>query len=291
MSIHSKAILLRCTINKWDGAIRDVSASKLFMRQHNMDENAGIFSKFLVSKSALRPIDNAVTSIRRYHNNMTIPWSLDGVGLITNERLLEYTRGMREHKAGFDEAVSNFLNHYEIHISDARKRLGDRFELAEFPSKQALQTKFSVNVHPLPVPSSGHILVDLAEAGMDSSQIDKEVERATNKAMERMWSSIYVRLTQLCTVLDDPEHRLHKSHLDVLDDFITKLEEFNLFENDEFKTFINFVRVKVLAVPIDALRNDLQIRSRVANDIRTAMSAAAQHMGEDNGDAPTAAKQ
>ena len=283
MSIHSKALLLRCSINKWDGAIRDVSASKQFMKQHNMDENAGMFSKYLVSKSALRPIEHAATQIRRFHNRMTIPWSLDGVGLITNDKLFDYTQGMRLHKEAFNAAVSNFLTHYEIHVNDARLRLGDRFELAEFPSKGQLQHKFAVDVHPLPVPSSGHILVDLADSGMDASAIDREVESATNKAMTRMWNSIHVRLTQLCEVLDDPEHRLHKSHFELLKDYVDKLEEFNLFDSQQFKQFIAFIRTSILGVPIDDIRHDLGVRQTGANHVREAISASAQFTGEDDG--------
>ena len=287
MSIHSKALLLRCSINKWDGAIRDVSASKQFMKQHNMDENAGIFSKYLVSKSALRPIEHAATQIRRFHNRMTIPWSLDGVGLITNDKLFEYTQGMRAHKEAFNAAVQNFLTHYEIHVSDAKVRLGDRFELAEFPSQGQLRNKFGVDVHPLPVPSSGHILVDLTESGMDASAIDREVENATNKAMTRMWNSINARLSQLSEVLDDPEHRVHKSHFDLLKDYVDKLEEFNLFNSEQFKQFISFIRVKVLGVPIDEVRHDLAVRQQVANHVREAISASSQFTGEDDGNTET----
>jgi len=283
MSIHSKALLLRCCVSKWDGAIRDVSASRQFTKQHNMDENAGMFSKYLVSKSALQPINYAVTQLRQFHNRMTIPWSLDGVGLITNDKLFDYMQGMRLHKEAFTFAVNNFLTHYDIHVNDARLRLGDRFNLSEFPTRGELEGKFKIDVHPLPIPSSGHILVDLAGSGMDASAIDREVESATNKAMTRMWDSIHSRLTQLCAVLDDPEHRLHRTHFELLKDYVDKLEEFNLFDSAQFKQFIAFIRVSILGVPIDEIRHNLEARQAVANHVREAISASAQFTGEDNG--------
>jgi hypothetical protein len=283
MSIHSKAILLRCTISKWDGAIRDVSASKQFTVQHNMDENAGVFSKYLVSKSALKPIDHAATAIRRFHQRMTIPWSLDGVGLITNDKLLDYTQGMRALKDAFAVAVSNFLTHYDIHISDARKRLGDRFDLREFPTKYELASKFNIEMSPLPVPSSGHLLVDLSNTGMDAHSIDREVTQATEKAMARMWKSIHTRLSQLQAVLDDPEHRVHKSHFELLEDYVNKLEEFNLFDSQQFKSYISFIRINITGVPIDDIRHGVEVRQRVADKVREAISAAAQFTGEDDG--------
>lgn len=283
MSLHSKAILLRCTVRQWDGAIRDVTASKQFTRQHNMDENAGIFSKYLISKSALQPIRHAEMQIRKHHNRMTIPWSLDGVGLITNDKLLEYMQTMRLLINAFNEAVDNFIRHYEIHVSDAKLRLGDRFEIREFPSHGQLRQKFCVEVTPLPVPSSGHILADLTESGIDATEIDKEVSKAMDKAMARMWSAVHARLSQLCAVLDDPEHRVHKSHFELLGDFMDKLEEFNLFESQQFATFIGSVRANVINIPIDDVRNDPATRQRVANHVRAAISAAAQFTGDDNG--------
>lgn len=283
MTIHSKALLLRCTISKWDGAIRDVTASKQFMKAHNMDENAGVFNKYLISRSALNPIDKAAMDIRRFHQRMTIPWTLDGVGLITNDKLFEYTQGMRLYKEAFNNAVQNFLTHYEIHISDAERRLGDRFVRTEFPTKSQLAAKFEVNISPLPVPSSGHILIDLTETGMDASQIDREVEQATDKAMQRMWTSINVRLSQLCNVLDDPEHRLHRSHFDMLKDYVDKLEEFNLFDSEHFKKFIAFIRTNILGVPIDDIRHDLGVRQDVANRVREAISVSNQFTGDADG--------
>jgi hypothetical protein len=283
MTIHSKAILLRCTISKWDGAIRDTTASKQFMKANNMDENAGVFNKYLISKSALQPIDKAALDIRRFHQRMTIPWSLDGVGLITNDRLFEYTQGMRAYKDAFNTAVTNFLQHYDIHISDAQRRLGNRFVRSEFPTKHELACKFEVDVHPLPVPSSGHILVDLTEAGMDPAVIDKEVERATDKAMQRMWTAIHVRLSHLCEVLDDPERRVHKSHFDALGEYVDKLEEFNLFESEQFKQFISFIRINILNIPLDDVRHDHAVRSDVANRVREAVSASSQFTGDSDG--------
>jgi hypothetical protein len=283
VSIHDKAVLLRCTVYKWDGAIRDVSASRQFMAAHNMDKDSGVFNKYLIAKSALKPIEQAVSQVRRFHQSMTIPWSLDGVGLITNVRLLDYTRGMREHRDAFNVAVNNFLLHYDVHISNARKRLGDRFDLSEFPTVTTLRCKFGVEVQPLPVPSSNHILVDLASAGIDKSEIDREVERATNKAMERMWASIYTRLDQIREVLDDPEHRVHKSHFDALADFMDKLEDFNLFDSHQFKTFASFIRIRILGVPLDQIKHDPLVRKDVADKVREAMAAAEQFTGEEDG--------
>lgn len=287
MSIHNRAVLLRCTVNKWDGAIRDVSASRQFMAQHNMDKDSGVFSKYLVSKSALKPIEQAVAQVRRFHQSMTIPWSLDGVGLITNDRLLDYTRGMREHKEAFSNAVNHFLMHYDIHISNARKRLGDRFDLSEFPTIENLRSRFGIDIQPLPVPSSGHILIDLTSAGIDKSEIDREVERATNKAMERMWVSIYTRLDQIREVLDDPKHRVHKSHFDLLGDFVNKLEDFNMFNSQQFKDFVAFVRLRILGVPLEEVKHDPLVRKEVADRVREAMSAAQQFTGEEDGSTQT----
>lgn len=279
MSLQSKAVLLRCRISKWDGAVRDVAASKQFTKQNNMDENSGVFNKYLISKNALKPIDKAVNDIRNFHHKMTVPWSLEGVGLITNNLLLEYMQGMRQLKDAFDFAVRNFIDHYDVHVSDAKKRLGPRFIAAEFPSKYELQDKFSVEIAPLPIPSSDHMLIDLTNAGLDKTIVDKEVNKAVNKAMSRVWSTVTSRLTQLHDVLADTEHRVHKSHFDFLRDYIEKLQEFNLFEDENFDAFADFINTNVLAIPIDLVKHSPDVRLQVVAKLQEAITAAQPYTG------------
>jgi hypothetical protein len=282
MSLQAKAMLLACHISKWDGTIRDATASKQFMIQNNMSDNAGIFSKYLIDKESLKPIEQATNKIRQFHHKMTIPWSLEGVGLITNDKLLSYTQGVKPLKDAFYDSVKNFLDHYEIYISDARKRLGARFNLNEFPSKDELIQKFQVNIYPLPVPSSEHLLHDLTGSGLDATDIDKAVEQATDKAMQRLWSSLYSRLTMLQQTLADPERRVFKSHFELLEEYINKIEEFNMFDNQTFRHFVTFVRHQILAPSLTDIKTAPEIRLEVLDKIGQAIEAAYPFIGSKN---------
>lgn len=283
MSLQAKAILLACHISKWDGTVRDATASKQFMVQNNMATNAGVFNKYLIAKESLKPIEQATSKVRQFHHKMTVPWSLEGVGLITNDRILAYTEGIRPLKDAFYEAVQNFVLHYEIYISDARKRLGNRFDITEFPSKQDLLNKFHVDIHPLPVPSSDHLIHDLTGSGLDASDIDKAVEDATAKAMQRLWTSLHARLHMLQQTLSDPERRVFKSHFEMLEEHVNKIEEFNLFNNDTFKNFITFVRNQILSPSLNDIKFAPEVRSRVLDNINQAIAAAQPFIGTNYG--------
>lgn len=288
MSLQNKAILIKCSIGMWSGQIRDNGALINFLEQHKMASDAGSLNKHLVSKASLRVITDAVNDIRTFHRNMTAPWDLEGVGLITSDRLLKYMDGMRPRKEAFDVAVSSFLNHYDIYKSDARIRLGDRFMEEEFPSTAYLKTRFYVDISPMPIPSSSHILVDLAGAGLDKYDVDKAVREAEAKATQRLWSSILSRMLSLKQSLETESRRFKATTLEALDDHVDKLRDFNFYKNEEIESFLNYVETNITCHSAEEIRKFDDVHKHVVKSLDAAIVACKPYAGDANGEKETA---
>lgn len=282
MSIQTKALLMKCTIGTWDGTIKDNKALKDYLAQHKMSDDAGSMTKHLIAKSALKAITDEVNTIRNYHRSMTMPWNLDGVGLLLNERLLDYMAGIRELKQSFDVAVQNFLTHYDVYISDARLRLGDCFQQNEFPSKEYLATRFYVDISPLPIPTSEHLLTDLTDSGLDKSMIDKAVEDAQDKAMQRMWVSLYTRLRHFSNALEEGK-TFKRTTIEKLDEHVNRLREFNFYADKKFESFMKFIEINITSNNADDIRKNKDVRSAVQKALAEALIACKPYIGEQNG--------
>lgn len=280
MSITDQAILMKCTISQWNATIRDKKALKDFLTQEKMADDAGTLEKHLIAKTSLKSISDAAKNIRDMHRKMTMPWDLDGVGLLMNDKIFAYTKAMRELTSAFDEATTNFLKHYDVYISDSKLRLGNRFSADEFPNIGELQYRFNVSIRPLPIPQSGHILADLSESGIDTAVIDKAVKEAENKALQRLWQQVYLRLKYLKERLSDPESRFKSTTIEKLDDFIDKLEDFNIYESEELRSFVGFIRVHITNQDPREIRQFPETRNALLKHLDDALIACKPFIGD-----------
>lgn len=278
-TIHKKALLVQCRIRKWDGAVRDGVASTELKKRNGMHNDSGVFTKFLLSKSVLKPIEDLAIRIRRFHNSMTIPYSLEGVGVLPTAKLFAYRQGMTKHKESYEQAVQTLIDHYDFHVSDSKLRLGSRYDPAEFPTADELRSHFSVDTVLMPIPSSDHLLIDLTESGYDKADVDKAVEQAVDKANQRLWSALHNRLCEIKPILDDPARRYMASHRDKLGEFIDKINEFNFADSDNVKAIVSFIRDKIVIHDLDAVRHDPKIRSYVAAKVSEAIATCKPYIG------------
>jgi hypothetical protein len=283
MSLVQQAILMRCTISQWDATVRDNDALKSFLTQEQMAADAGTLNKHLIAKSALKGISDAAKKIRDYHRKLTMPWNLDGVGLLMNDKILDYMTGMRPLKEAFEETVDQFINHYEIYTSDSKLRLGHRYNALEFPSLSQLKLKFGVDISPLPIPQSGHILTDLTDTGIDASEVDKAVKAAENKALMRLWQQVYVRLKLLHERLSDTESRFKATTIEKLEEFITKLQDFNIYQSSELEAFVQFIRIHITNQEASEIRKFPEVRTALLNHLEQAITACKPYIGDIHG--------
>jgi len=283
MSIATHAILMRCTISQWDATIRDNGALTAFLAQQQMTSDAGTLNKHLIAKSALKGISDDAKKIRDFHRKLTAPWNLDGVGLLMSDKILDYTTGMRPLKEAFEASVTQFLNHYDVYRSDSRLRLGARYNETEFPSIEQLKEKFGVELSPLPIPSSGHILVDLKDTGIDPLEVDKAVKAAENKALTRLWQQVYVRLKLIHDRLADTESRFKSTTIEKLDEFIEKLEDFNIYQSEDLTSFVQYIRIHITNQDAAEIRKFPEVRAALLNHLEQAITACRPYIGDTHG--------
>lgn len=163
----------------WTGAITDSVTSSEVTSSKKAANDAGKFIKVLVKSSALSNVRNAVNKARAALYAASVPW-LASSHLVKIERMAELDSLIREQKKVFDEGVERFIEEYPKLVEGAAQRLGALFDPADYPSKEALASKFSFSVTWLPFTQAPDSIL----ASMDK-EAARVIENSVNAAIER----------------------------------------------------------------------------------------------------------
>ncbi|NJN35828.1 MAG: hypothetical protein HC794_00755 [Nitrospiraceae bacterium] len=104
----------------------------------------------------------AIDAARGKHYEMTVPWTTTGmedVGRRTGARLLpnsmffEYIEVMATARKEMMDALDEFVPKYPQLIEQARKQLGKRFDIREYPNSESIRSHFDLSFDVQPVPT------------------------------------------------------------------------------------------------------------------------------------------
>ena len=153
MNLTHDAMLVSLRIAAWSGRLYDRQASNHVAAQHDASASAGRYNKRLLPKAAFAALTATISKIRSTHYEQTLPWDDQGSRLLTvanYERYTELLDGLRERMV---RERARFIEDYHDNIDQARLDLGRLFRIEDYPSKEALQGRFSGHAAPLPLPA------------------------------------------------------------------------------------------------------------------------------------------
>ena len=142
-SITSSAMLVELMISVWTGKKRDKAASEEVSRNKNADKGVASVNKKLLGDCAeLDALQKFSANVRNMHYHATLPWSDMGPRLLTTTRYFKYNADFTALQAEFGRLVDTFLAAYDWEIMQSQAKLGDLFDVTEYPSGDDLRNKF-----------------------------------------------------------------------------------------------------------------------------------------------------
>jgi hypothetical protein len=214
----------------------------------------------------MKNIRKAANKIRNRHYQLTIPWNHEGLALLPTKLFFQYTQEMRELRDEFDTAVSIFLSNNELYRSDARARLGDLYNDADYPTVDQLRDSFGVSFSYLPVPAGAHFVVDLeaAELADIRKQCESELAEAREAATEHLRDRAYKLVTRVYDSLSDPERIFKETLVDEILLHAEILPMMNLLNDPEIAYLAQAIKQDLCGYSADTLRHDKDVRAEVA---------------------------
>jgi phosphopantetheine adenylyltransferase len=260
-----KAMILRVNISQWTGKRFDKKVSARVEAEYNATE-AGNYVKSLVAQEAIKKITSISGDARSYVYDQTIRYGDSGDYLLTTRNFEAVNARLQTYCTQFNEAVENFCANYPALIEEARGRLNDMFNTADYPDPAVIRSKFSFRFSFHPLESGDHFIVDLAQEHVDSirqaiaegqSQLQKAIDAELWERMRKVVSAMVDKLT--------PQDAIFRDSLVInVRELCETLKALNVHDDTEIEAIRTRIETQLASADPEALRKDRNVRTGTA---------------------------
>lgn len=266
--IHSRALLVWLTISTWTARKYDKKISAEVNAAHNASGDAGRFNKFLLPGdcASYKTLIAMAGAIRVSHYGETLAWSDEGWRLLPTANYMQYADNFRKRQGEYRNALDAFLADYPAMQAEAKIKLNGMYRAEDYPSVDAIRSRFALEIQYSPVPAVGDIRVDLGsdQIGAIEESITNRIETATKLAIGDAWARLHNVVKHISDRLSDPEAIFRDSLIGNAKDVCDALQRLNVTDDPNLEA----MRVEVLSDLAmhdpDALRDDAVLRQRTA---------------------------
>ena len=276
MDLNRDAMLAGLRITAWSGRLYDREASDHVAVHHDASASAGRYNKRLLPKAAFAALTATMSEARTRHYANSLPWDDKGSRLLTVANYEHYTELMDALRERVVRQRARFIEDYDDYVGQARLDLGKLFHIEDYPSKEALQDKFSIHYRITPVPDADHFIAKLASD--DTDRVKRDIERHIEEQLHDAVGDLYRRLAE---AVERVSERLEEdengkplvfrdtmiSNIRDLADIVPRL---NIFGDDRLARLCEQVKDRIAGVEPDSLRPsktfDPVARARVKRD-------------------------
>lgn len=193
-SIDTCAMLTEFNASVWTARKLDKSATEEIVTSKNAaaKDAARVNKSLLAGRSELEDIQSMIGRARSFVYDNTLPWSDSGLRLLPTINFEKFAAKMNAFEEEFAMMVQAFVDIYPTLITAQAMALGDMFKRDEYPTQNAIMTKFAFRVNYLPVPTAGDFRVDVGNAAMDD--IKAKLERIAQERVDAAMQDVRTRL-------------------------------------------------------------------------------------------------
>lgn len=190
--LSERAMLVSLSISSWAGMMVDKEVTDATNEEHKAAKNAGRYNKRLVASSFFSGVAQAHTHARNAHNLFTLPWERDGTGILAASTYFLYTTKMKDCRLKTEAEVKLLIKQRDQFIDEAKVRLGDMFNMDDYPFEDEIKAKFAFDVEVKPVPEADDFRIKLSDDATNA--IVKDIERRTNQRLENAMDDVFKRI-------------------------------------------------------------------------------------------------
>jgi hypothetical protein len=283
-SIASSAMLAELSISVWTGKKKDKSASDDVTRANNAAKGvAAVHKKLLGDCAELDAVQKFAANVRSTHYASTLPWSDSGLRLLPTARYFAYHKQMTALRDEFYRLVAIFLKAYDWEITQAQAKLGDLFNVREYPNTDELAKKFRFASTYIPLPETGDWRVDMERETQDAlrAQYAEAYAAQLKGAMDDIWHRLHdtlITLSRQLLVEDDGNggvkaNRIYQSVFDRALDIIDMMETCNVTDDMNMQIMQRRLKAAFRGLNVESLKDDTQLRAETKRTIDAAIKA------------------
>ena len=284
ISLASSAVLVSVDISVWSATKQDRGISDEVTTSKNADKSAGRYVKNLLAN---HPKHKAVVNYRQTIYNWlqrrTYRWN-QSQQLLPSIDVPKFKQEYHEHEIAFHALVDSLVTDYDSIVSDMAFKQGDMFNRTDYPAKEQVKAKFSLNLYVSEVPTNDFrcgIAKDIADDLFTtlSNQAQGIIDSIAQEQSERM-VEVMESISHCCGV-DESEvngevrtkrRKIYEGTLQKARDYVESFKRFNL-KNDSGLELARASLEKVLnGVKAEDIRDSDAVRHHVKEGIDDILS-------------------
>jgi hypothetical protein len=278
-SISSSSMLVELGIGVWTGRKQDKRASEEVVAANNADKGVARVTKSLLGNcDELDALVKFAANVRNIHYNSTLPWSDMGPRLLPTPRYFAYHKNMSALQAEFARMVDAFIAAYDLEVAAAQAKLGDLFDVSEYPNAADLRQKFSFKFNYIPLPDAGDWRLDIGNEALASLQEQYQAHYAgqLDTAMRDIWQRLYKTLSTLSAQLSDKTEdgktpRIFASVFDRMQEVLDLMETCNMTGDPQMQLMQRRLSQTFKGVTIEDIKDDAYLRRETKQAIDAAI--------------------
>jgi len=267
ISIASSAVLIDLNLSVWTARKLDRNVSKEIDIRNHTTTKAGNYNKHILAGSdQLDAINKLASEIREWHGRQTLPWSDTGTRLLPMTNFFDYKQQLGEYELLFKERVDRFIYEYPNIITVMAYKLGDLFDVSEYPEASKIASKFNIRYTIMPVPETNDFRVDVEDdirAEM-KREYEKAYEGRVEVAMSDAWSRLHTTLERMVERLSGDDKKIFRDSLvtNALD-LTSLLTKLNVTNDPKLEQARQSLERSLVGVTPDELRESKGARDEV----------------------------
>ncbi len=199
--LSERALLASLHISSWSGMMIDREVTDAANEDFKAEKDAGRYNKRLVAPKFMQGISSIHSNARRLHRLLTLPWEDDGTRVLATVGYMTYTSKMKESRLKAEAEVKAFLETPDAYINDAKRRLGDMFNIDDYPSTDDLRAKFNFDIEIKGMPEAGDFRAKLSDES--TKAIVKDIERRSNERLEKAMNDVFLRIQEMVSRMSE----------------------------------------------------------------------------------------
>lgn len=280
-SISSASMLVELSISVWTGRKQDKRASEDVAAANRADKGVARVTKSLLgSCDELDAIQKFAANVRNIHYNSTLPWSDMGPRLLPTSRYFNYHKNMTGLQVEFERMVNAFIDAYDLEVAQAQAKLGDLFDVREYPNADELRAKFAYRLNYIPLPDAGDWRLDIGNEALASlreqytAQYTKQLEGAMKDIWTRLHDTLSVLSRQLADQTEDGKTpKIYASVFDRALDVLDLMETCNVTGDPNMQLMQRKLAQAFRGVTVEAVKDDAYLRRETKKSIDEAIKS------------------
>lgn len=280
MNLSDRALLVQLRVSQWTARKYDKRATQEVASNHGTTTAAGRYNKSLLPMNDyLDRVHKKTTHIREKFYDNTLPWGIEGTMMLPTSNYLQFMTDFRKEKSEWWSLVNMFSDNYMDLKDNAKRSLGSLYNEDDYPSVDAIRTKFDIDMAVFPVPSND-FRTNIASDELQKIQqdVERRVQDAQQQAMKEVWTRLFDRVKHMAEKLADPKAIFRDSMIDNAREICALLPRLNFTDDPQLEEMRQDVEAKLIKHP-EALRNDPDLRRDTAAEAKAIMDKMRSFMG------------